>query len=246
MAIHTDSSTRVWEITIDRPQVRNAIDAQHARYLYDSVKGFEASTEHSVAIVYGKGGHFCAGADLHEIAKSRPNPLNHDGDLGPMGPTRLKLTKPIIAAIDGYAVAGGLELACWCDLRVVSETARFGVFCRRVGVPLIDGGTFRLPRLIGQARALDLIMTGREIDAHTALNWGLVSCVVNEGLALATARTMAHQLSDFPQSALRADRLSVLNQWGMSEAEALNSEFQNGISALTEGKAGAVVFSQKR
>jgi enoyl-CoA hydratase len=231
----------VWIITIDRPAARNAVDITTAAALADAFRAFEADADAAVAILTGAGGHFCAGADLGGVAQGTPNRLEPDGD-GPMGPTRMQLSKPVIAAIEGYAVAGGLELAVWCDLRIAAQSAVLGVFCRRFGVPLIDGGTVRLPRLIGLSRAMDLILTGRPVSADEALSFGLVNRVVPDGEALSAARILAEQLAAFPQDCLRADRRSALAQDGLSEADALRGEFAGGLAVLPEAVSGARRF----
>ena len=231
-------------VTIDRLARRNAVDRETALALYAAFKDFEADDALSVAILTGAGGTFCAGADLQAVAAGNLPVLEVEGDVGPMGPTRLRLGKPVIAAIEGYAVAGGLELACWCDLRVASSAATLGVFCRRLGVPLIDGGTIRLPRLIGAGRALDLILTGRAVSAEEAHRIGLVDRLASPGEALAVARTLALELAAFPQACLRADRQSALAQWGLTEAEALRLEFAGGAAVLEqESLAGAQRFT---
>lgn len=242
MGIHCQRHDELWCIHISRSECRNAIDAAHAHALYNAVIDFERS-DAKVAILYGEGGHFCAGADLKAFALGAANPLHESGDLGPMGPTRLVLSKPIIAAIEGYCVAGGLELAAWCDLRVGAQDACFGVFCRRHGVPLIDGGTHRLPRLIGHSRAMDLILTGRELSAEEAYDWGFLNRLTPSGEAYQAAVALAHELCRFPQAALRADRLSAIEQWGCSETEALRTEFGRGRTALAEALEGAKRFS---
>jgi enoyl-CoA hydratase len=224
----------VTTVVLHRPAVRNAVDRETAEALADAFRAFDADSGAHAAVLYGDGGSFCAGADLKAIAGGNPNRVRSDGD-GPMGPTRLVLSKPVIAAIAGHAVAGGLELACWCDLRVAEEDAILGVFCRRWGVPLIDGGTVRLPRLIGQGRALDLILTGRPVGAHEALAMGLVNRVVPAGQARAAAEELAHDLARFPQACLRNDRLSALEQWGMSEADAIANELARGFVSLASG-----------
>src|ERR1700694_5107124 len=198
---------RVAVVTLKRPERKNAVDLPTARALYDVFKQFDADLGVDVAVFTGAGDTFCAGADLKAVAEGERRPVEKDGDLGPMGPTRLKLSKPVIAAIEGHAVAGGLELALWCDLRVAGRSAVFGVFNRRFGVPLIDLGTVRLPRLVGQSRALDLILTGRSVTAEEALSMGLVNRLAEPGEALATALELAHQLAAFPQAGLRNDRL---------------------------------------
>jgi enoyl-CoA hydratase len=233
----------VLTVTINRPEVRNAVDRRTAAALAAQFRAFDADPALSVAVLTGAGGTFCAGADLKALASSGGNRAAADGD-GPMGPTRLRLSKPVVAAISGHAVAGGLELALWCDLRVADSTAIFGVFCRRWGVPLIDGGTVRLPRLIGTSRALDLILSGRPVGADEALAMGLANRVVEEGQALAAAKELAHELSRLPQACLRADRASVLGQEGLSEEEALAHEFRTGSQVLgAESAAGAARFA---
>ncbi len=231
----------VTTITLARPERRNAVDGPMARALASAFSDFEAS-DAAVAVLAGEGEAFCAGADLKGIGTDRSNRLEPDGD-GPMGPTRMTLSKPVVAAIQGHAVAGGLELALWCDLRVVDETAVFGVFCRRWGVPLIDGGTVRLPRLIGESRALDLVLTGRAVSAREALDIGLANRLVPAGQALASAQALARELAALPQACLRGDRASLLGQWGLPEAEALAREFEIGLGSLrAEGVAGAARF----
>ena len=230
-------------ITIDRPEVRNAVDAATAAALADAFRRFDRDEDAGVAILTGQGGFFCAGADLKAVAAGDIRVITAESD-GPMGPTRMVLGKPVIAAVEGHAVAGGLELALWCDLRVVAEDAVFGVFCRRFGVPLIDLGTIRLPRLIGQSRAMDLILTGRPIDADEALEIGLANRVAPSGRALEVALELAEQISRFPQQCMRNDRLSVLQQWGLSEAEAMRNELRLGMETIQSGEtvAGAASF----
>ncbi|MCC2637345.1 MAG: crotonase/enoyl-CoA hydratase family protein [Moraxellaceae bacterium] len=235
-------------VTINRPGARNAVDGPTAAALAAAFRDFDADPELAVAILAGGGEHFCAGADLKAVAggdPARANRLSPEGD-GPMGPTRLRLSKPVIAAVSGYCVAGGLELALWCDLRVADETAVFGVFCRRFGVPLIDGGTVRLPRAIGMSRAMDMILTGRPVEAQEALQMGLANRVVPAGQALAAARELALQVAAFPQACLRGDRLSAFEQWGLAEQVALDNEFAHGMKTLQSGEtvAGATRFSQ--
>lgn len=234
-------------VTIHRPESRNAVDGPTAQALAEAFRAFEADEALAVAILTGTGDSFCAGADLKAVKSGDParmNRIDTEGD-GPMGPSRMQLSKPVIAAIRGHAVAGGLELACWCDLRVCDETAVFGVFCRRFGVPLIDGGTLRLPRLIGTSRALDLILTGRPVEADEALQIGLANRVVPAGQALAAARELALQLAAFPQQCLRGDRRSAYEQWGLDEPAALSNEFRHGLATLGSGEtqAGAARFS---
>jgi enoyl-CoA hydratase len=248
--IRVDREAQVWTVTITRPEVRNAVDGPTARALADAFREFDADAEARVAILAGEGGHFCAGADLRTVAKgSSPGALGGadqaltlalDDDMsrdGPMGPSRLDLTKPVIAAVEGYAVAGGLELAAWCDLRVAAKTATFGVYCRRFGVPLIDGGTIRLTRLLGESRAMDLILTGRGVGADEALLLGLANRVVGHGEALATAHALAMQIAAFPQQCLRNDRRSARRQHGLSMRDALAQEFALGRKTLASGEA---------
>ena len=232
-------------VSIDRfDQARNAVDPETALLLREAFLAFDADDSQSVAILTGRGGSFCAGYDL-KVAAGREGVSLHDPEgPGPMGPTRHLLSKPVIAAVEGYAVAGGLELALWCDLRVASESARFGVFCRRWGVPLIDGGTVRLPRLIGHSRALDMILTGREVGAREAYDWGLANRLAPEGQAMAEAKALAEQLARFPQTCLRSDRRSSYEQWGLDVAAALVNEGKRGAPALQqESRAGAARFA---
>lgn len=230
-------------VGIDRPAVRNAVDRATAEQLADAFRAFDADPEASVAVLHGEGGTFCAGADLGALAAGDPNRFAPDGD-GPMGPTRLRLGKPVIAAIAGHAVAGGLELAVWADLRVVEEDAVLGVFCRRWGVPLIDGGTVRLPRLIGTSHAMDLILTGRPVAADEALRMGLANRVVPTGQAVAAAVALAHELAAFPQTCLRHDRLSMLEQEGLSEDDALAAEYRHGVVSIADVAPGVVRFTR--
>jgi enoyl-CoA hydratase len=231
-------------ISIDRPNHRNAVDPDTARLLADAFRTFDSDATLSVAILTGANGHFCAGADLKAFAggERRQTAVQNDG---PMGPTRMRLSKPVIAAVEGYAVAGGCELALWCDLRVASESAVFGIFCRRFGVPLIDLGTVRLPRLIGHSRAMDLILTGREVRAPEAYAIGLANRMVPTGQALSTAIELAKQIASFPQTCLRNDRLSAIEQWGMTEEQAMENEFARGANTLASGEslAGAKAFT---
>ncbi len=246
--IEANEDTGVATIVLDRPARRNAVDRPTAEALSAAVRCFEAEAGWRAAVLFGAGGTFCAGADLSALAdETRRNELHADGSgPGPMGPTRMVISKPMIAAIAGYAVAGGLELAALCDLRVVEEDAVLGVFCRRVGIPLIDGGTIRLPRLIGLSRALDLILTGRAVDAQEALSFGLANRVVGKGEARATAERLAAELAAFPQAALLADRRSVLENSMLEDlAEALRREGAGGYQAVfDEGVAGAARFAQ--
>ncbi len=224
----------VTTVVLHRPEARNAVDGPTARALADAFRAFDADEDASVAVLYGEGGTFCAGADLKAIGTERGNQVQESGD-GPMGPTRMRLGKPVLAAIEGYAVAGGLELAIWCDLRVAASDARLGIFCRRWGVPLVDGGTVRLPRLVGTGRALDLVLTGREVDAEEAHRIGLVDRVVPPGRARAAAEELAHQLAQLPQVCLRQDRLSLLEQEGRTEEEAIANELRHGLTSLQSG-----------
>lgn len=239
MAVHVRDEGPIRMVTLDRPAARGAVDGAHAEQLAEAFEELDQNDDLSVGILTGSEGHFCAGADLKAVMAGNMR-AQKDGR-GPMGPTRLQLTKPVIAAIEGHAVAGGLELALWCDLRVASETAVFGVYCRRWGVPLIDGGTVRLPRLIGQSRALDLILTGRSVDAHEALQMGLANRVVPAGQALAEATTLAQQLAALPQLCLRQDRASVIEQW--SHPDPMANEWQHGLVSLTEAAQGAARFA---
>jgi enoyl-CoA hydratase len=235
---------RVAIVTVNRPERRNAFDLATAEAIYRAFKQFDADETLDVAVLTGAGGNFCAGADLHALAQGEPRPFLEDGDFAPMGCTRLKLSKPVIAAIEGYAVAGGIEVACWCDLRVAAKSATFGVFCRRFGVPLVDLGTIRLPRLIGHSRAMDLILTGRPVKADEALMMGLANRVVEDGEALPAALEIAEQLSAFPQVCMRADRMSAINQWSLDWDEATRNEMKGGLPAVSqEAIAGATRFS---
>ena len=230
-------------IGIDRPDRRNAVDRATADALADAFRRFDADESASVAVLYGEGGTFCAGADLKAISDGDPNRVAPDGD-GPMGPTRMTLSKPVIAAISGHAVAGGLELALWADLRVVDDDAVFGVFCRRWGVPLIDGGTVRLPRLIGGSRAMDLVLTGRAVPADEALSIGLANRVVPSGTALPAAIALAAEIAAFPQTCMREDRMSVLEQDGLDTDASIANELRHGmVSLATDTLAGANRFA---
>ncbi|TQL66653.1 enoyl-CoA hydratase [Nocardioides albertanoniae] len=233
----------VTTIGINRPDVRNAVDRVTAEALVAAFAEFDADPDAAVAVLHGEGGTFCAGADLKAVAGGDPNRFEPDGD-GPMGPTRMRLGKPVIAAVAGHAVAGGLELAIWADLRVMEDDAVFGVFCRRWGVPLIDGGTVRLPRLIGTSNAMDLILTGRAVGAEEAQRMGLANRVVQTGQALAAAQELARQLAGFPQTCMRHDRLSLLEQEGLGEPDALAVEYRHGVVSVTaDTVAGATRFA---
>jgi len=246
MAVHVTQEDRVVVVTIDRPEVRNAVDGPTAAALADAFRAFDGDDGADVAILTGAGGTFCAGADLKAVAEGRGNRVEEDLAVdGPMGPTRMQLGKPVIAAVEGHAVAGGLELAIWCDLRVAAADAVFGVYCRRWGVPLIDGGTVRLPRLIGQSHALDLILTGRGVSGDEAVRMGLVNRLTEPGGALAAATALAHQLRDLPQLCLRSDRRSAIEQWGLGHDEAMAHEIALGMVPLRAGesRAGAARFA---
>ncbi|MFF9184385.1 crotonase/enoyl-CoA hydratase family protein [Streptomyces misionensis] len=242
MPVRVERKEYVTTVVLSRPGARNAVDGPTALELADAFREFEADEDARVAVLWGEGGTFCAGADLKAIGTERGNRVAEDGD-GPMGPTRLRLSKPVIAAVAGYAVAGGLELALWCDLRVAEEDAVFGVFCRRWGVPLIDGGTVRLPRLIGTSRAMDMILTGRAVPAREAYAMGLANRVVPVGTARAEAEVLAAEIARFPQSCLRGDRASVLDQEGLPEEAALRAELRYGAGVLAEGVDGAARFA---
>ncbi|APR76563.1 Enoyl-CoA hydratase [Minicystis rosea] len=233
-------------VILDRRDVKNAVDRRTAEALAEAFRAFDADDEARVGVLFGDHGTFCAGADLKAIAAGDPNRVAPDGD-GPLGPTRMLLKKPVIAAIAGHAVAGGFELALWCDLRVVEESAVLGVFCRRWGVPLIDGGTVRLPRLIGLSRALDLILTGRPVTAAEAFTIGLANRVVKDGASRAAAEALAHELSALPQITMREDRLSAYEQFGMSLDEAIANELQHGLASMASSVGeGARAFAARR
>ena len=243
VTITADGPVRI--VTLDRPEVRNAVDGEHATWLYDAFTAFDADDDAFVAVLHGAGGVFCSGADLRAVSSGMmplPGPPSED-PRGPMGPTRLHLSKPVIAAVDGYAVAGGLELALWCDVRVADPDATFGVFCRRWGVPLIDGGTVRLPRLVGFGVAMDLILTGRAVGAEEALRLGLTNRVSAPGGALEEAVALAHELAALPQLCLRRDRLSAYDQQGLDLEHALSSEWRHGLVSLQEAAEGAGRFA---
>ncbi len=248
MLVTTQKKNHICRITINREQVKNAVDGPTAKALADAFRDFEEDKESDVAILAGAGNTFCAGADLKAVAnhaEGRFNTLAAEGD-GPMGPSRMVLSKPVIAAIAGYAVAGGLELALWCDMRVMEETAIMGVFCRRFGVPLIDGGTIRLPRLIGMSRAMDLILTGRPVKADEALSIGLVNRVVGHGQGIDAAEELAATIAGFPQTCMRSDRMSAYEQWSLPLEDALQNEFNRGMKVINSGEtlAGADRFAK--
>ncbi len=235
MSVRIEKDGPVFTVVLSRPELRNAVDRPTANALAEAFREFDSTAEAKVAVLWGEGGNFCAGADLKAMSKGRGNRVAPDGD-GPMGPTRMQLGKPVIAAVSGYAVAGGFELALWCDLRVVEETSIFGVFCRRLGVPLVDGGTVRLPRIVGTSRALDLILTGRPVDAEEALTLGLANRVVPVGESRRAAEALAHEIAGFPQVCLVNDRRSVYESAGMSLEMALLNELQHGAATLASGE----------
>ncbi len=242
-SINVETQARVTTVIMNRPERRNAVDAAMANELAAAFRQFDADPDADVAVLWGAGGTFCAGADLKAVGTDRQNTVEPDGD-GPMGPTRMRLSKPVIAAVEGYAVAGGLELAAWCDLRIAATDATFGVFCRRWGVPLIDGGTVRLPRLIGMSRALDMILTGRAVPAAEAFTFGLVNRLVDPGTARMRAEELARELTQLPQTCLRNDRRSTYEQAGKGEEEAMRFELEVGLESLRrDGVAGAARFA---
>ncbi len=244
MGVLVEKDGAVTTVILDRPRVRNAVDRPTAEALCRAFREFEGDPQARVAVLWGAGGCFCAGADLKAAAEGRVHRLEEDGD-GPLGPSRLNLAKPVIAAVEGHAVAGGLELALWCDMRVAGRDAVFGVFCRRWGVPLMDGGTIRLPRLIGLSRAMDMILTGRPVGAEEALEMGLANRVVENGTAREEAEALARDIARFPQACLRSDRRSALEQHMLSMDEALRNEFQRGMETISTGEtlAGAQRFA---
>jgi enoyl-CoA hydratase len=241
MSVRVTRDGSVATVLLSRPGTRNAVDGPTAAALAAAFREVDADDTVAVAVPHGEGGVFCSGADLQAVGTERGNTVSPAGD-GPMGPTRMRLGKPVIAAIEGYAVAGGLELALWCDLRVASQDAVLGVFCRRWGVPLIDGGTVRLPRLIGASRAMDLVLTGRQVAADEALTIGLVNRVVATGTALEAAQALAQELAGLPRTCLAQDRLSLLEQEGMSEDAALSNELKHGLVSLVDVAAGVERF----
>jgi enoyl-CoA hydratase len=242
MSVHVVRTGPVTTVILDRPHARNAVDGPTALALHAAFDEFDRDDDAAVAVLWGDHGTFCAGADLKAIGTPDSNPTHRVGP-GPMGPTRMVLSKPVIAAVSGYAVAGGLELALWCDLRVVEEDAVFGVFCRRWGVPLIDGGTVRLPRLVGHSRAMDMILTGRAVAADEALAMGLANRVVPTGQSRAAAEELAAELARSPQGCMRSDRLSALHQWGRPEADAIDFEFGSLSRVAAESIDGARRFA---
>ncbi len=254
MAVRSERKGPVWTVVLSRPERRNAVDGPTASELAAAFRAFDAEPEAKVAVLWGEGGTFCAGADLKAISEGRGNAVRPmdaevreiaDAADGPMGPTRMQLGKPVIAAVAGHAVAGGLELALWCDLRVAEQSAVFGVFCRRWGVPLVDGGTVRLPRIVGQGRALDMILTGRPVGADEALRFGLADRVVPDGEARTVAEALAAEIARFPERCMRADRRSAYEAWSLDETAALANELRHGVDVIRSGEtvAGATRFA---
>ncbi len=245
MAVKIEKKYPVFTIIIDNLEVKNAVDGPTASDLAEAFREFEQDEQALVAVLWGDHGTFCAGANLKAIAKGKGNRIDVKGD-GPMGPSRMMLSKPVIAAVAGHAVAGGLELALWCDMRVVEESAIFGVFCRRFGVPLIDGGTVRLPRLIGLSRAMDMILTGRPVTAEEAFSWGLANRIVPHGKSREEAEKLARKIAQFPKTCMRNDRLSAYQQFGMDLKDAIANEFDLGVKTLASGEymEGSTAFTQ--
>jgi len=245
MVIRVEKDYPIFTIIIDNPKVKNAIDDPTAKALADAFRDFEKDEKAEVAILWGDNGTFCSGANLKAIADSYGNKIEKEGD-GPMGPTRMRSSKPVIAAVAGYAVAGGLELALWCDLRVVEKSAIFGVFNRRFGVPLVDGGTVRLPRLIGLSRALDMILTGRPINAEEAFLWGLANRIVEDGQSRQEAEKLAREIAAFPEICMRNDRLSTYEQFSLNIEDAMVNEFEYGLKTLESGEflKGSIAFTE--
>ncbi|HXC52352.1 MAG TPA: crotonase/enoyl-CoA hydratase family protein [Candidatus Limnocylindrales bacterium] len=244
MSVRVDRKENVVTVILSRPERRNAVDRTTAEELAAAFRAFDADPEARVAVLFGEGGNFCAGADLRAVAENGGNVVRVGGD-GPMGPSRMSLSKPVIAAVAGYAVAGGLELAVWCDLRVAEKSAVFGVFCRRWGVPLVDGGTVRLPKLVGQGRALDMILTGRPVGADEALRIGLADRVVADGAAREEAEALARQIAAFPQLCMNADRRSAYAQWDTDFETAMVRETEGGLTVIASGEtvSGAMRFA---
>jgi enoyl-CoA hydratase len=245
MSVYSEKNGKVTTVIIDRPEVRNAVDRPTAEALAEAFRSFDADDKACVAVLWGAQGNFCAGADLKAISSGiNFNRIEKDGD-GPMGPSRMALSKPVIAAVSGHAVAGGLELALWCDMRVAERSAVFGVFCRRWGVPLMDGGTVRLPRLIGLSRALDMILTGRPVGAEEALSWGLANLLVDDGTSRQEAEKLAAHIAEFPQLCLRHDRMSSFEQFALEISGALRNEFHHGLEVVQSGETveGATRFA---
>lgn len=245
MAVHFQKDGKIAVITLDRPECRNAVDLGTSKELVEAFIRFDVDDTLSVAVFTGSQGTFCAGADLKAVAGGKMNLVKEDGDFAPMGPSRMRLSKPVIAAIEGHAVAGGLELALWADMRVAGRSAIFGVYCRRFGVPLIDMGTIRLPRLIGQSRAADMILTGRSVSGDEAVAFGLVNRLVEDGKALTAAKDLARHIAQYPQLCMRNDRCSMYEQWDLTEAEAIKNEMRHGIEVISSGETvtGASAFS---
>ncbi len=235
MAVRVEKSGAITTVILSRPEVRNAVDRETAARLAEAFRDFDADEEARVAVLWGEGGTFCAGADLKAVSDGRGNVAAPEGD-GPLGCTRMLLSKPVIAAVSGYAVAGGFELALWCDLRVAERGAVFGVFCRRWGVPLVDGGTIRLPRIVGMGRALDMILTGRPVEAEEALRMGLADRVVEPGESREAAEKLARDIAGFPQICMRSDRMSAYAQQGLEIEDALREEFRRGIEVIRSGE----------
>jgi enoyl-CoA hydratase len=245
MPVRSEKSGPVTTVVLSRPDRRNAVDRDTADALLVAFEAFDRDDDARVAVLWGEGGTFCAGADLKAVSEGRPNNIEPTGP-GPMGPTRMMLSKPVIAAVAGYAVAGGLELALWCDLRVAEVDATFGVFCRRWGVPLIDGGTVRLPRAVGMSRALDMILTGRAVSAREALDWGLANRVVPKGRAREEAEALAREVAAFPEACMRSDRRSAYEQWTLPIDAAVANELSLGVATISSGEtlAGATRFAR--
>lgn len=237
MSVRIERNGPVTTVILHRPEVKNAVDRATAAALSDAFRAFEADDQARVAVLFGEGGIFCSGADLKALSMGNPNVVLPEGD-GPLGPTRMFLSKPVIAAVAGHAVAGGLELALWCDLRVAEEDAIFGVFCRRWGVPFIDGGTVRLPRLIGLSHALDMLLTGRPVGAEEALRMGLANRVVPKGASRTEAEALALQIASFPQTCMKNDRRSAYMQHGMSIEDAMKNEFKLGLGSIEDMAEG--------
>lgn len=246
MSVGYEVSGKIVTITIERPERRNAVDLKTAEHLVEAFKAFDNDENLSVAVFTGAGGAFCSGADLQALAQGERKPVLEHGDFAPMGPSRLRLQKPVIAAVEGFAVAGGLELALWADMRVAGCSAVFGVYCRRFGVPLVDLGTIRLPRLIGQSRATDMILTGRGVSGEEALAFGLANRLVEDGEALGAAQELARQIAGFPQTCLRGDRQSMFEQWDLTEQEAIANEIRHGLRTIASGEtlSGASSFAK--
>jgi enoyl-CoA hydratase len=245
MTVHSETDGDIVVVTIDRPERRDAVDRPTSAALANAFRAFDADDALSVAVLTGAAGTFCSGADLKAVAASEGNSARMEGD-GPMGPTRMQLSKPVIAAIEGHAVAGGLELALWCDVRVAARDATFGVYCRRWGVPLIDMGTVRLPRLIGHSHAMDLILTGRGVSGDEALRIGLANRLTEPGGALDAARDLAREIAGFPQLCVRSDRRSAIEQWGLTNDDAMANEMRLGLATIRSGetRAGAARFAE--